>query len=83
MWHKHADDEDDDINDDNNDNNEDDFMLTVLSRSTQVCKVLVILLQSDVNPHIETRGIRGLWEIAFLLSLFFYFYVYNYLYHQL
>lgn len=35
-------------------------MLTVSSCSTQVCKVLVLLLQSDVDPHIETRGIGGL-----------------------
>jgi len=35
-------------------------MPTVSSCSTQVCKVLVLLLQSDVDPHIETRGIGGL-----------------------
>lgn len=35
-------------------------MPAVSSCSTQVCKVLVLLLQSDVDPHIETRGIRGL-----------------------
>lgn len=69
--------------DEDDDGDKDDFMPTVSSRSTQVCKVLVLLLQSYVDPHIETRGIRGLWEIAFLLSFFFTFmyiiiYIINY-----
>jgi hypothetical protein len=59
-----------------------DVMPAVPSRPTQVCKVLVFLLQSDVDPHIETRGVQGRQDsdrgMGDLL-----FYVYNYLYHQL
>lgn len=53
------------------------FMPTVLSCSTQICKVLVFLLQSDVDPHIETRGIRGLWGIYSFMYIIIYIINYN------
>lgn len=52
-------------------------MPTVSSCSTQICKVLVFLLQSDVDPHIETRGIRGLWGIYSFMYIIIYIINYN------
>jgi len=36
-----------------------DVMPAVPSCPVQVCKVLVFLLQNDVDPHIETQGVQG------------------------
>lgn len=52
-------------------------MPTVSSCSTQVCKVLVLLLQSDVDAHIETRGIGGLWGIYSFMYIIIYIINYN------
>lgn len=52
-------------------------MPTVSSCSTQVCKVLVLLLQSDVDPHIETRGIGRLWGVYSFMYIIIYIINYN------
>lgn len=54
-------------------------MLTILSCSTQIYKVLVFLLQSDVDPHIETRGIVGLsGERGIYTFMYIIIYIINY-----